>query len=312
MAEGMGFATGANAAAAAALNKATRAAKLAGQGVDLRHVAWDLEAAEHIEDRQEFVTSLTGQEVAATADEIAATTARIDRIPGDITAHEAVFRLPDIVEKTMNATAGVLGPETSRASVERVLQSDEVVELDMPPASIEVDYGLAHTRVFSTRSEIDMEAEVSRMAAEAARDARLAIAAGDIEMKIAELRYEERPLSAEQVKAIHHGAGAGGGRLAIIEGAAGAGKTTTLRPIVDLYTERGSSVIATAVAWRTAVALGNDCGVTPLPSIACCGGWRRAPSSSTTARSSSSTRRACSRRARPFTSCAWPRSTGAR
>lgn len=46
---------------------------------------------------------------------------RLDRMPQDITAHEAVFRLPDIAEKTMNATAGVLGPSTSRASVERVL-----------------------------------------------------------------------------------------------------------------------------------------------------------------------------------------------
>ena len=263
MAEGMGFATGANAAAAAALNKATRDAKLAGQGGDLRHVAWHLEAAAHIGNREEFVSALTGLEVAATIEEIAEATERVDRIPDDITAHEAVFRLPDIVEKTMNATAGVLGPATARASVERVLQSEEVVELDMPPASIDVDYRLAHARVFSTRGEIDMEAQVSRLAAEASLDPRLAIDADDIEMKIAELRYEDRPLSAEQVKAIHHGAGAGGGRLAIIEGAAGAGKTTTLRPIVDLYTERGSNVIATAVAWRTAVALGNDCGVTP-------------------------------------------------
>ncbi len=263
MAAGMGFATGANAAAAAGLNKATRDAKIAGQGGELRHVAWDLEAAAHIEDRQEFVAGLTGQEVAATVEEIAETTARLDRIPEDITAHEAVFRLPDIVEKAMNATAGVLGPAASRASVERVLGNEEVVELDMPPASIEVNYGLAHTRVFSTRTEIDMEADLKRMALEASLDPRLALDAGDIEIKIAELRYEERPLSEEQEKAIHHGAGAGGGRLAIIEGAAGAGKTTTLRPIVDLYAERGSNVIATAVAWRTAVALGNDCGVTP-------------------------------------------------
>ena len=264
MAEGMGFETGANAAAAAALNKATRAAKLAGQGGELRHVAWDLEAAEHIEDRQEFVAGLTGQDVAATIEEITETTERVDRIPADITAHEAVFRLPDVVERTMNATAGVLGPAASRASVERVLQNERggrarhAAGLHRGRLS-----GLPIRGSSRRRSEIDMEAAVSRMAKDASMDSSLAIATEDIEVKLAELRFEERALSDEQIEAIRHGAGAGAGRLAIIEGAAGAGKTTTLRPIVDLYKERGYSVIATAVAWRTAVALGNDCGVTP-------------------------------------------------
>ena len=61
------------------------------------------------------------------------------------------------------------------------------------------------------------------------------------------------PLSEEQIAAIRS-VTASGGRVAIIEGAAGSGKTTTLRPIADLYREHGSDIIATAVAWRTAVA----------------------------------------------------------
>ena len=48
------------------------------------------------------------------------------------------------------------------------------------------------------------------------------------------------------------------GRVAIVEGAAGSGKTTTLRPIADLYRERGYRVVATAVAWRAALELGGD------------------------------------------------------
>ena len=48
------------------------------------------------------------------------------------------------------------------------------------------------------------------------------------------------------------------------KGAAGSGKTTTLRPIADLYREHGQSIIATAVAWRTAVALGNDVDARPF------------------------------------------------
>ena len=47
--------------------------------------------------------------------------------------------------------------------------------------------------------------------------------------------------------------------MAVIEGAAGSGKTTTLRPITDLHKEHGYEIVPTAVAWRTAVALGDDC-----------------------------------------------------
>ena len=71
------------------------------------------------------------------------------------------------------------------------------------------------------------------------------------------------PLSEEQIAAIR-AVTSSGGRVAIIEGAAGSGKTTTLRPIADLYREHGQSIIATAVAWRTAVALGNDVEARPF------------------------------------------------
>ena len=263
MAEEMGIATGASASAAEALNKASRKAKVAEQGGELRHVAWDLEASTHIDNREEFVAGLTGHEVAASEEEIGEVMDRLDRLPHDITAHEAVFRLPDIVEKTMNAGAGVLGPMASRANVQRVIEDDEVVELDAPTPSLEVDTGMAHTRIFSTRTEIGMESDLGEMAGAAALDPRLAVPAADIEIKLARLRIDGYPLSEEQVDAIRYGAGPGSGRLAIIEGAAGAGKTTTLRPITDLYQEHGCKVIATAVAWRTAVSLGNDCGVIP-------------------------------------------------
>ena len=70
-------------------------------------------------------------------------------------------------------------------------------------------------------------------------------------------------MSEEQITAIRT-VSSSGGRVAIIEGAAGSGKTTTLRPIADLYREHGQSIIATAVAWRTAVALGNDVDARPF------------------------------------------------
>ena len=88
------------------------------------------------------------------------------------------------------------------------------------------------------------------------------------------------PLSQEQSLAIRH-ATARGGRVAVIEGAAGSGKTTTLRPITDLHREHGYEIVPTAVAWRTAVALGDDCDARPycvdkLLKLAAKGRWRSA------------------------------------
>ena len=80
--------------------------------------------------------------------------------------------------------------------------------------------------------------------------------------KVETLLADGYPLSHEQSLAIRH-ATTKGGRVAVIEGAAGSGKTTTLRPITDLHREHGYDIVPTAVAWRTAVALGDDCDARP-------------------------------------------------
>ena len=101
------------------------------------------------------------------------------------------------------------------------------------------------------------------MAAGMAADTGHSLSAQAIEAKVSGLLEAGYPLSEEQIAAIR-AVTSSGGRVAIIEGAAGSGKTTTLRPIADLYREHGQSIIATAVAWRTAVALGNDVDARPF------------------------------------------------
>ena len=79
-----------------------------------------------------------------------------------------------------------------------------------------------------------------------------------MQARIEFLAEDGYPLSDEQIDAIRFAASAGG--IAIIEGAAGSGKTTTLRPLADLYREGGCKVIATGVPWVVSEALGNDLG----------------------------------------------------
>ena len=174
-----------------------------------------------------------------------------------------MFRLPDIVEQVGNATAGLLGPEAVATSIQRVLHNPQVVRLTRIPRSAEGRADMAHTRLYSTGRTLSMEQAVRDMAADMAADTRYGLSVQAIESKLEVLLEQGYPLSDEQTRAIRAVTGSQG-RVAIIEGAAGSGKTTTLRPIADLYREHGGTIVATAVAWRTAVALDNDLDARPF------------------------------------------------
>ena len=258
----MGFTVEGNAPRAAAANKITRAGKSPDNDPEIRHGRWRSEAEGYVE-REALIASLLGKAEEITQEQIRALTEVLEDLPYRLTREEAVFRLPDIVERVGNATAGLLNHEAVATSIERVLLSPEVVRLTRPPRAAEGQADMAHTRLYSTRHNLQMELEVRDMAAGMAADTGHSLSAQAIENKVAGLLAAGYPLSEEQIEAIR-AVTSSTGRVAIIEGAAGSGKTTTLRPIADLYREHGQSIIATAVAWRTAVALGNDVDARPF------------------------------------------------
>ena len=258
----MGFTVEGNAPRAAAANKITRAGKSPDNDPEIRHRRWRGEAEGYVE-REVLIASLLGKAEEITQEQIRALTAVLEDLPYRLTREEAVFRLPDIVERVGNATAGLLNRDAVATSIERVLLSPEVVRLTRPPRSAEGRADMAHTRLYSTRHNLRMEQEVRDMAEGMAADTGRSLSAQAIGAKVAGLLKAGYPLSEEQIAAIRS-VTSSGGRVAIIEGAAGSGKTTTLRPIADLYREHGRSIIATAVAWRTAVALGNDVDARPF------------------------------------------------
>ena len=258
----MGFTVEGNAPRAAAANKITRAGKSPDNDPEIRHRRWRGEAEGYVE-REVLIASLLGKSEGITQEQIRALTQVLEDLPYRLTREEAVFRLPDIVERVGNATAGLLNRDAVATSIERVLLSPEVVRLTRPPRSAEGRADMAHTRLYSTRHNLHMEQEVRNMAEGMAADTGHSLSAQAIGAKVAGLLKAGYPLSEEQIAAIRS-VTSSGGRVAIIEGAAGSGKTTTLRPIADLYREHGRSIIATAVAWRTAVALGNDVDARPF------------------------------------------------
>ena len=122
-----------------------------------------------------------------------------------------------------NATAGLLNHEAVATSIERVLLNPEVVRLTRPPRSAEGRADMAHTRLYSTRHTLQMEQEVRDMAAGMAVGTGHSLSAQAIENKVTALLEAGYPLSEEQITAIRT-VTSSGGRVAIIEGAAGLGQ----------------------------------------------------------------------------------------
>ena len=246
-----------NASRMAGVNKLTRAGKSHDNDPDVRHRRWMGEAEGFVE-REELIAALTGNDVEIGPEAIRELTERLDGLPAYLAREEAVFRRPDMVEAAANAAAGLIGPQALKTAIERLRRNPEIERLEPKKPTAESKAGMVHTEVYSTRHNLGLEQAVKDMAASMAADTGHGLPEVAVKEKVEALLEQGYPLSQEQSLAIRH-ATVKGGRVAVIEGAAGSGKTTTLRPITDLHKEHGYEIVPTAVAWRTAVTLGDDC-----------------------------------------------------
>ena len=246
-----------NASRMAGVNKITREGKSHDNDPEVRHRRWRGEA-EGFCKREELIASVTGHRVEIGQEAIRELTDRLDDLPAHLAREEAVFRRPDMVEAAANAAAGLMGREAVGTAIERLRRNPEIERLEPKKPTAESRAGMAHTEVYSTRHNLGLEQAVRDIAASMAADTGHALPEQAVKEKVETLLERGYPLSQEQSLAIRH-ATIKGGRVAVIEGAAGSGKTTTLRPITDLHREHGYEIVPTAVAWRTAVALGDDC-----------------------------------------------------
>ena len=250
-----------NASRMAGVNKLTRAGKSHDNDPEVRHRRWREEAQGYCE-REALIASVTGHEVEVSREAIRELTDRLDDLPAHLAREEAVFRRPDMVEAAANAAAGLMGRDAVATAIERLRRNPEIERLEPKKPTAESRAGIAHTEVYSTRHNLRLEQAVKDMAQAMAEDTGHGLPEDVVRQKVEALLDRNYPLSQEQSLAIRH-ATVSGSRVAVIEGAAGSGKTTTLRPITDLHREQGYEIVPTAVAWRTAVALGDDCDARP-------------------------------------------------
>ena len=261
----LGFETGENSTRAELLRVKTRERKRGDQDPDERHNRWKQEC----EDLQQCAEIIRAVHYLRPSESVAGLNEwwrSINELPHVLTRLQAVFRTPDLAEAIYNLhdpSLGALRPWLIERTIERVLRHRDLVALDREPRSAESIAGLSHTVPLSTRNTLEMENETREFALSMSEQSGFALPAAAIEGKIEQVQAEDYPLSDEQTSAIRYVAGRSGA-ISIIQGAAGSGKTTTMRPIVDLYKEHGYNFIATAIAWRTAVELANDCDIVPL------------------------------------------------
>ena len=245
-----------NGAFHAAVQRMTRAPKQHGLDPEERHRIWRQDAGGIVPEIDAFIESSVGRAGDITGEERVEVARRLDALPEKMTEMEAVFHYDDTVRRTADAAGGMLSRKEREDAFRRVLASEKIVRLDRPKPSPDAAASLIHTRAYTSAHNLDTERRIRDTAQKLAASGGFAVPASEVTGKLEQLSTGGHPLSDEQCAAIR--AATAGGRVAIVEGAAGSGKTTTLRPVADLYRERGYSVVATAVAWRAALELGSD------------------------------------------------------
>ena len=171
---------------------------------------------------------------------------RLAAVPRELTETRSVFERRDLFRAVAAALVGTALPAARAVrEVDRLLRDGAIVEIGRDPI------GLPR---YSTPEMVAVERQVVEIARDLAADTRKGV-----DQTALIVRCKEAGLSPEQQDAAM--VAAGSQAIAIIEGAPGSGKTTTLAPIVSAYQEAGYRVLGAASAWRIARMLQTDLGI---------------------------------------------------
>ena len=248
-----------NGALHGAIQRLTRNAKEHGIDPEHRHGDWIRQASQHIEDIPGFVESLTGGELGTHRGRQARHRQGTRRYPGS--AHRT--RVGLLLHRPRRAR----GQRRLRASLPRAAPENlgEGARGPQHRRAGQARHRLRRRRPARQHPALHRPRTPSRPSAPSTSSprnspgpSRFAISGDTVAARVRELKAAGYPIDDEQIAAMQ--AATRAGQIAIIEGAAGSGKTTTLRPIADLYRAQGHDIIATSVSWRVTLELGTDLG----------------------------------------------------
>ncbi len=181
--------------------------------------------------------------------EIAATLAGI---PNALTENESAFELRALHAALSSALVGAGEP------VERV--DKEIESLVVAKAIVALDHDQWGHETFTTPEMLAIEREIIELSRSIAARSRIGASSGARPNQASvEAMLKGSRLSEEQQRAVR--AATSGEAITIIEGAPGAGKTTTLSVIASAWRSAGYDVIGSATAWKIANALRDELGV---------------------------------------------------
>ena len=171
---------------------------------------------------------------------------KVKEIPRHLTEHDAVFRL-----ETLYRASAEIALETG-ASTDQVEQA--VAEMLEGGEVLEIGSDEIGLPIYSTKEMIEVENTLIDVAKRGSVSRKLRLPVPSIET-----RTQSTELSDEQCDAVKFVTT--GADVAVLEGAAGAGKTYALRTVSEAYKDKGYNVIGTSTAWRMANQLGDDLSI---------------------------------------------------
>jgi len=233
-------------ALAAAIAKSTRQAKDTIDASD-REAIWREVAAERGADVVAFLDLLQEHGSAHNVELAEALLAeRLAALPAELTAQRSVFERKDLIAAVASALVGTGLPAARiELAIAQMLASGSILDIGRGKFD--------HAR-YTTPEVLVAEQHLSATATRLAANGTFAI-----EPSIIAEFGTEAGLSEEQKNAAL--VVTGSGALAVIAGAPGSGKTTTLSVIAAAYQSVGRRVLGTATAWRVANALRDELGI---------------------------------------------------
>lgn len=245
-----GLTSGEAPALAGAITKASRAVKAAAAGVD-RFTVWRDIADQLGHEPVRIVELATEAEKAIVSaqnqvEHELAIHKRLELVLDHLTQTESVFERRELVAAV---AAALVGSGVSAAQVEQ-----EVEHFIEDGSVVELGADAIGEMRYSTPEMIRIEREILDVA-----QILSARTMPTPDGKLADRLVAENGLNGEQADAV--ASATSGQAIAVIEGAAGSGKTTSLRPIVEAHRAAGYTVLGSAAAWKIAHQLRDDLGI---------------------------------------------------
>ncbi|MBU0782752.1 MAG: relaxase domain-containing protein [Gammaproteobacteria bacterium] len=238
-----GTTSGESVALAASLAKSTRGAKIDTNEVELTTIWREVAHDNHLNIDQLEQNARQASALTKTKSQDLLANTQLSALPRQLTEIKSIIDRRELLRAGAASLVGTeLSPEKLSEALDQLIAFGSVKELSTDALG---------QSVYSTPEMIRIEQEIVSMASELVQSPWLSVGEDSIKRQC-----QQRNLNDQQIKAALKATSTS--RIAVIEGAPGSGKTTTLSPIVDVYRKEGCRVIGGASAWKIANMLRDD------------------------------------------------------